>query len=226
MRFRRKHVAVSVALLGGGVLAASAFLFRNDIIEMWHVARLGSKDTDERKAALTALEPLASSRSVPALLAIVEEDSACRNQAVGVLIAASPRMRSSTRRDAVLFLRRFIGGGREEAWEAYRTLARDCPELFPLFAEDLGGGQLTLRALAAAALIDAWPASRQTIFSFAKEARGRDLLAFIGRGFGLVESEVGGRAFLRNASGAGAGESIAAAPDVARALLDDHERPE
>ena len=231
MRFRRKHAAVAVALVGGSVLAASAFLFRNDIIEMWHLARLGSKDPEARRAALTALEPLASSRSVPALLAIVEEDGACRNQALQVLIAASPRMRSSPRREAVLFLRRCIEEGGEVlkvivAVGPYRKLARDCPDLFPLLAEDLRGGRGTgtLRALAPLALIDAWPASRQAIFSFACEAQARDLLAFIGRGVGLEESME-----FQHATSA-APEMLAPAPssvaDLLRALLRDHERPE
>ena len=142
MKLRGKHAAIAVALVGGGVLATSAFLFRNDILEMWHASRLESKDPAERRAALDALRGIASGPSIPALLRIVEEDRSLREAALALLLDASPRMHSVRRRDAALSLRRMADRVDSDIAltvdHVYVALAAECPDLFAASGQPIG----------------------------------------------------------------------------------------
>src|SRR5688572_32819987 len=108
MSTSRRRAALAAALLGGCVLAATAFLLRNHALETWHLWRLESPEPGVRSGALKALRSLATMRSAPALVGILQGDAALRKEAAEALLEVIER--SEERR---------VGKESRDGWSAY-----------------------------------------------------------------------------------------------------------
>ena len=186
MSSRRKRAAIAAAIAGGCVLAATAFLVRNDAIEMWQLWRLESPEPARRSRALKAIRPFATMRSAPALVGILRGDAGLRKEAAEVLLDVLDRLRPAQKEELGAMVLDVARSGIVEADPILRVQAPGCPGMYPLLAETLEDPGSRLVPLATQVLLLSWPGSRKAIFDFAERAQGPAILRFLEHAFGVI----------------------------------------
>lgn len=169
---RGKWTVLSCFLLATGVLALSAYAYRERVLEIWYVHRLDSEDAEKKKKAIAGLSSFGADYCVSALVDAVD-DGPLQSEVVSCLGDVCSRCSRKNRETIVTQLLKLAeikepdpGKARHAALlDALTQIAQANVESVSVLFESLSSDDARAQALAAPALAAAYTAFPEEVAS-------------------------------------------------------------